>query len=114
MSDSEWEEVTLEELREGDEVRATYVGRWKEYQYLNVYGPARYERKVVKPSPEAMKAAEAVLLYEHGVYDTDELVYIARLIDKAYSEARVVCSRPYIGKPPHCGDKSCFKVHDYG
>lgn len=92
MSD-EWEEVTREELRDGDLVRATLAdeGVWRNGRLvgrLPYTESPRYERKVVKPSPEAMRAAVAVLAHEYPKggwgWNLGRQTQIARIIDEVY------------------------------
>lgn len=92
MSD-EWEEVTREELRDGDEVRMTQTGIYGDHVRgvrFTTLSDVTWERKVVKPSPEAMRAAKASLTgyYGLGIAEAElsdgEIERLARIIDKAY------------------------------
>lgn len=81
----EWEVVEPKYLRDGDELRVIYRGRWHSgalYDYEN----AIYKRKV-RTSPEAIRAAKA-WLEDSGTSATDEFIERkARIIDRAYRDA---------------------------
>lgn len=94
MESSEWEEVSLGELRDGDVARVlvTYEGPWdRRYGLMSrsLTSSYRYERKVLKPSPEALRAARSVLvsIYGLGIAEAQpsggSIERAARVIDKA-------------------------------